>query len=230
MAELLDKYNLRGTFYIPATNAEGRDTIVGSDLRDLASTFEIGGHTFHHIYLDKLDLRRASQEIVAGKDYLEQKIGKSIAGFCYPGGKYNQNIRKLVINAGFEYARTIANFSLTPGNDVYQLSTTLQFFNHGKLTYIKNYLDNIYLNGINFPLLFTCLSSSNLSARLDRILEFSIKHGGIFHLWGHSWEIEQQQAWKLLDAFFARTNSLLDKNIRIDNHQIARIITSETVQ
>ena len=28
------------------------------------------------------------------------------------------------------------------------------------------------------------------------------KKGGIFHLWGHSWEVEQQKMWKELERFF----------------------------
>jgi len=59
LAELLAKYDIQGTFYIPATNIEGRSTLTEKDIISLSSSFEIGGHTYSHIYLDKLSSDRA---------------------------------------------------------------------------------------------------------------------------------------------------------------------------
>jgi hypothetical protein len=36
-------------------------------------------------------------------------------------------------------------------------------------------------------------------AAFDRAL----KEGGVFHLWGHSWEIEKYGLWEKLERFFA---------------------------
>ncbi len=229
LAELLAKYDIQGTFYIPATNIEGRSTLTEKDIISLSSSFEIGGHTYSHIYLDKLSSDRAWHEIVDGKEYIEQILGTKISGFCYPGGKYNCSLKQLVKNAGFEYARTIANLSITPGYDPFQLSTTLQLYDHSKTVYCRNYLNNLYREKASFALLLICLKTNTLSQRLHNCLDFALKSGGIFHLWGHSWEIEEYQGWKILENFFMEINGVLDKDSRITNSQTAQLLANNTI-
>src|SRR5436189_5212479 len=47
VAELLAKYGLQGTFYVPQTADTG--TMTATQIRELGSTFEIGAHTMHHL-------------------------------------------------------------------------------------------------------------------------------------------------------------------------------------
>ncbi len=57
-AELLNKYGLNATFYVPATNSE-REVISKQQVRELASRFEIGGHTLNHVTLTSVPPERA---------------------------------------------------------------------------------------------------------------------------------------------------------------------------
>jgi len=45
IAELLDKYNLQATFYIPKENAE-HEVMKEERILELSKKYEIGGHTF----------------------------------------------------------------------------------------------------------------------------------------------------------------------------------------
>src|SRR3954447_24640572 len=49
VAELLAKYNLPGTFYVPRTSEYG--TMSAGQLVELSSAFEIGAHTVRHVVL-----------------------------------------------------------------------------------------------------------------------------------------------------------------------------------
>ncbi len=90
VANMLDHYDLPGTFYIAPRNCElpPRARLRNRDIAELASRFEIGGHTLTHLRLTSLDERAAMAEISAGKHHLEDCIGTPVTSFCYPGGDY----------------------------------------------------------------------------------------------------------------------------------------------
>ena len=71
---------------------------------------EIGAHTVTHPILAKLTLKQAKEEIVNGKDQLEELTGKKIILFAYPNGKYgkdyNEDHVNLVRRVGFTGAVT----------------------------------------------------------------------------------------------------------------------------
>ncbi len=82
LAALLTKYNIAGTFYIPRNNSEGRPVIQKRELVELATAFEIGGHTRDHMELTRLGREEAQDQIVDGKNYLEDALGHKVNGFC----------------------------------------------------------------------------------------------------------------------------------------------------
>src|SRR5436853_5127201 len=69
VADLLTKYGLRGTFYVPRTAETA--TMSAAQVRDLAGTFEVGGHTVRHVVLTEATDERAGQEIAESKSWLE---------------------------------------------------------------------------------------------------------------------------------------------------------------
>ena len=105
VAGLLSKYNVPGIFYVPISNPE-RKIMTRRQIRELSSTFEIGAHTYSHVDLTRLSPKMAEEEIISGKKELENIIGKKIEKFCYPWGRFNQDIKDLVKKAGFKEART----------------------------------------------------------------------------------------------------------------------------
>ena len=140
LAALLTKYNIAGTFYIPRNNSEGRPVIQKRELVELATAFEIGGHTRDHMELTRLGREEAQDQIVDGKNYLEDALGHKVNGFCYPRGGYNSAIKSQVRQAGFVYGRTIKNLYCNSESDPFEIPTTAQFYPHTKVTYLKNHL------------------------------------------------------------------------------------------
>jgi peptidoglycan/xylan/chitin deacetylase (PgdA/CDA1 family) len=85
----------------------------------------IGGHTRNHPILASLTPREAEEEIVKGKQDLEQTIGKEITTFAYPNGRlgidYHPEHAELVRKAGFRLAVSTDWGSLKPGMDPFQI-------------------------------------------------------------------------------------------------------------
>src|SRR5450759_2035031 len=92
LMDLSLKYSIPGIFFIPATNME-RGVMPDENIKTLSkNNFEIGAHTYSHLYLTKLEFKKADEELLSGKDFLEQLLGREIPHFCFPGGKYNPEL------------------------------------------------------------------------------------------------------------------------------------------
>jgi peptidoglycan/xylan/chitin deacetylase (PgdA/CDA1 family) len=212
VADLLDKHGITGTFYIPCSNSEGRPVMPATDIVRLGSRFEIGGHTRDHVVLTAVAPELAEGQIRANRCRLEDLLGHEVRGFAYVRGHYNQNVRALVGNAGYSYARTVRNLMSTPGHDRYEVPTTVQFFPHRDSVYLRNYLSG----GPSLQrsrILRAVMGRSELAVRLLRVAEACFASGGYFHLWGHSWELDEHDLWGELDKFLGHLRTVRSRFI-----------------
>jgi len=100
--------------------------LTTTQLRDLhRQGVEIGGHTCFHPILSSLSLTRAREEIIGGKNQLEDIIGEPLRLFAYPNGRPNQDYLQehvaLVKEAGFEAAVSTQWGVAGPRSDPFQL-------------------------------------------------------------------------------------------------------------
>jgi peptidoglycan-N-acetylglucosamine deacetylase len=198
VAELLARHGVRGTFYVPNRNVEGRPVMLPSEVRQLGRCFEIGGHTRDHVSLLQLTPDEAARQIGNNKAWLEALLGQEVGGFAYVRGHHNRTVRRLVREAGFRYARTVRNLSASRGDDPFRMPTTVQFFPHERAVYVRNYLTG----GPTPPRLAALravLRERGLADRVHGVAGACLGAGRHFHLWGHSWEIEQHDLWGELD-------------------------------
>jgi peptidoglycan/xylan/chitin deacetylase (PgdA/CDA1 family) len=70
----------------------------------IAAGHEIGSHGLTHRQLTSLPLDEARREIADSKHRLEDLFGQPIRHFCYPYGDWNEAIRDMVQEAGYETA------------------------------------------------------------------------------------------------------------------------------
>jgi hypothetical protein len=218
LGELLSRHGFAGTFYIPCTNREGRAVMNQTEIRTLGSEHEIGSHTFNHCYLRGVGPAEARHQIYTGKQELEQTLGRTCEGFCYPGGQGTEDpmLRAMVRDAGFVYARTTTNLEIGVGADPYRMPTTLQFYPHGRDVLVRNFISKG--NWLGRAHLFSAVvSKSDVLARLMAAISFAFDRAGVFHLWGHSWELEQFGGWQILDEFLGRVAQLVPPAQRLTN-------------
>ena len=207
LADLLDKHGIEGTFYVPCANSECKPVMSPSEIGLLGSRFEIGGHTQDHVSLTELDPQVAADQIGTNKHWLEDLLGREIYGFAYVRGHHNRLIRDIVERTGFRYARTIKNLACSPGFDRLQIPTTLQFYAHSRTTYLRNFLSG----GPTFKrsrILGTVLAEDLMPTRFLRVATLCGRLGNHFHLWGHSWELDDHDLWNDLERLFRRLREL----------------------
>jgi peptidoglycan/xylan/chitin deacetylase (PgdA/CDA1 family) len=198
LAELLQKYNLPATFYIPQTNSE-RPVMSPQQIKILAKDFEIGGHTLHHVRLRSADKEFLEEEIKGSYDWLCDLLGEAPVSFCFPGGVYNAATSKSVFQYGYKLARTTELFSTKSFTAGQVLATTLQAYPHSAFTYAKHLAKRKRATTL---LAWLKGSETNLAKLAGHHLNHISKNGGCFHLWGHSWEIEEHDLWKELEELF----------------------------
>lgn len=206
LAELLDKYNLPGTFYIPRTNPE-HVVMDEKAIFELSKKFEIGGHTLNHVRLySSKPAEFLENEIQGCYKWIKGLQGYSPVSFCFPGGVLNKASINAVYATGFKVIRTTELLS-TAVHSIYNLSpTTLQLFEHPRTSYLKNLIKRQQYKSLIFWLQTQC--SNNILKLTDFYLGQVEKNGGCFHLWGHSWEIEGYNLWNKLELVFKHLSNL----------------------
>ncbi|MFN3076603.1 MAG: polysaccharide deacetylase family protein [Alphaproteobacteria bacterium] len=217
LAERLARHGVAATFYLPIRNREGRPVLNTAEVRELAAAgFAIGSHTHDHVRLESLDEGAIIRQMVWGREVLEDRLGRAVTGFCPPGGRAVARVRRVAPGLGFTHVRTVEMFRLDPGTDPFACPTTLHFHPHGPLPLLRNW-GRQGLGRERLRLCLGCLGRSSLEARLEWLLEEAIGRGGVLHVWGHSWEIEETGSWPLLDRFLARATERIPAARRLDN-------------
>ncbi len=186
LAKLLARYGIKGTFYITKNFP---NSLEKHEVLEIDEKHEIGGHNINHSDLTKLSLSKAESEIKGSKEYIENLLDHEIKVFCYPYGKYNENIKKIVKEAGFIAARTANHGDFDFPQDPFECQITLHTSNGSPRTTLQIWKKN--------KLPFKALIDWEIRAKL--LFDLALKKGGIYHLWGHSWEIESHMDWEKLE-------------------------------
>lgn len=209
LQDMLSHHGIGGTFYIPK-NYSIR-SLREAELKELAEHQEVGAHSLNHLNLTKVSIKKAREEISGSKNYLEELLGREVKMFCYPGGYYNSEVKNQVKEAGFLGARTTKEWSFGPAKDFFEMPTSLHIY-----PFPFRPLDSKrqYKNPKNFlaPLLHNCPDILKRRLGIKPFLSwralaqssflYAKEHGKLFHLFGHSWEVERYGMWQDLEKFF----------------------------
>jgi peptidoglycan-N-acetylglucosamine deacetylase len=198
VAEILRARQVAGTFYVPITPHEKDPALTHAELRELsAAGFEIGAHGFSHKLLWKLSSEELTAEIAPCRPALEDIIGSEVRMFCYPKGRYDANTIECLKQAGYQGARSNRMLATRFDFDPFAIPTTVQI-SHSRAGYIKNALRAGKLEALRFCV--THVSSLDNWVELGKkLFDHVLEKGGIWHLYGHSHEIQDQNLWKELE-------------------------------
>lgn len=200
-AELLQELGLRATFYVPATNPERRLLSLAA-LREIGGAFEVGGHSYGHRPLAALPDDEARREITGGVQWLEDRIGQRVESFCYPMGKVGSTTPRLVREAGLVGARTcMLNLTDIP-DDPYRAGVSTQARWYPRHVQLRHALLQRNLRGAANYLTVHHLAR-DWAFHFATALAWVQHHGGVAHLYLHSWEIDANDDWSRLGAVLA---------------------------
>lgn len=132
---VLLKYGLTATLYIVTGGVGGRCAWLDSSgegdravltwdqIREISTCgIECGAHSHSHPELDVLPAEASRQEILESKAALEACLGRSVASFAYPYGKYCRRVREMVQGAGFTSACAVKHALSSDDDDSFSLA------------------------------------------------------------------------------------------------------------
>jgi peptidoglycan/xylan/chitin deacetylase (PgdA/CDA1 family) len=195
VAEMLAARKLPGTFYIPVKGHHHSTRMNAADMLDLDyQGFEIGSHGVSHPNLPECSPHQLMVEVESSKKRLEDDLGKSVSMFAYPRGRHNGKVIASLRQAGYAGARTTAMLARELNFDPFRMPTSVHVYPHSRLQYFRNLarvwdLRRAWAYATHFR-------DARNWVELAKILFDSIQRtGGIWHLYGHSWEIEELRLW-----------------------------------
>jgi peptidoglycan/xylan/chitin deacetylase (PgdA/CDA1 family) len=177
VANLLDKYRLKGTFYIVVNWIDGPGFLTWDDIVNLDKRgFTIGSHTCTHPQdLKKLYEDELFYEVQNSKDLIETVLGHNVTKFCYPRGRHNERVRQAVADAGYLEARVTGKPGVIEVKDKLQMPGTIHVYPRSEYRHE------------------TILGFAKKT--IDKVK----KEGGYCNIWGHSAEIEKFNNWKVFE-------------------------------
>jgi len=227
IAELLAKHGLRGTFYIPQTAEHG--TMTAAQVRDLSGAFEVGGHTIHHVVLTEATDAAAEREIADCKSWLEDTTGQPCRMFCPPKGKFARRHLDMIRRAGFAGVRSVELLSLDsprPSDGLWLMPTTVQAYPHGLGAYARNIARRWALRNLWLFLLHG--RTTDWLRLAQALLIHAVHSGGVFHLWGHSWEIDASGQWGRLEEAFRLMGDFAQQTPALSNGEVCQAGSTST--
>jgi peptidoglycan/xylan/chitin deacetylase (PgdA/CDA1 family) len=184
LINIMNQYGLKGTFNINsgAYAAEGTVYPVGQIHRRMTknqvtetylnSGHEVAVHSLTHPFLEQLPVHMAVNEIIKDRENLETQFGTIVRGMAYPYGTYSDSVVQALKSCDIAYARTVIST-----ND-FRIPT-----------------DWLRLTA-------TCHHKSPELERLaKKFAEDKPQAPYLFYLWGHSYEFEADNNWKVIEDF-----------------------------
>ena len=175
--ELLNKYNLKGTFNINSELLGRNDMLIRenkrvahyklhkSDVKGVYDGHEVAVHTLTHPHLPPLENAEVIRQVEQDRLNLSDIVGYEVIGMAYPGGGVNNDDRVAEIiknNTGVKYSRTTTctgNFDLQ--DNLYRFNPTAYHLHFDKLMELG-----------------------------EKFVNMTPDKPQIFYIWGHSYEFD----------------------------------------
>jgi len=194
VARLLEKNGFKGIFYRPSLPVNGMQNLEWKEVRQLADRGHTrGGHTISHPH----DLKKIEDDKILEFEIFENRTScyffvnndlnnpsksienpKDIYTFCYPRGRFDSRVKNKVKEAGYKEARTTKVLNTDLPKDLFETNPTIHLHPARKEYQGKNLLD-VFKEQL-------------------KIAE-SKGEKGYFHIWGHSWELQQYNLWETFE-------------------------------
>jgi len=221
VACVLARHGLRGTFYVPLRAVSGR-LLSTAELNELrAMRMEIGSHTVSHPDLTALAPGELDRELRNSRAALEDRLGAAVTSFCYPGGRFNSFVASRAACAGYRVCRTTIDFQTVSAFDARRMPVSLQLFPHRASTY--------YLHALRYGNWSGLLrwrrrlgGATDLDHLATTMAADMASEGGTFHLWGHSWELEQHGLWDQFERI-VRCLALIRPATHLTNGELGNV-------
>lgn len=180
LVDIFNKYNLKATFNLNSglQNEAGsfmlNDLIIKrmdrAEIRDLYKGHEVAIHGLTHLSLTDIPGQLMLKEVLEDKKNHEALFGYPVRGMAYPYGTYSKEVLEVLKGIGVEYSRTVNS------HEGFCLPSNPLEWNP------------------------TCHHSNpNLMKIAKRFIHGDFFGLGLFYLWGHSYEFDLDNNWKVIE-------------------------------
>ncbi len=189
LIELLNKYNLKGTFNLNSATFGNKGTIkragkdiqfnkiLACDVKHIYAGHEVAGHTLNHALLPSFEKDEdIIYEVEQDRLNLSDVCGYEIVGFAYSSGGANYDTRCAELikkNTGVKYARTIKN----------------------------NYSFHVQENLFEFEPTTCRERMPDLFSLAEKFFSTKSEEKQIFYFWGHAFEFDIDESWGAFEEF-----------------------------
>lgn len=185
LMKIMDQNGIKGTFNINSglfakegtkyepEHIHRRMTQSQAEQLYQGTVHEVAAHGLTHPYFTTLPMAQASYEILEDRRRLEQIFHHTIRGMAYPFGKLDEEIEHVLKATGICYARTIDS------TEAFDLPQNWLRWNPTCKHKCKRLME---------------LAEQFIAATVSRQAQ-------LFYLWGHSYEFEADQNWKVIEDF-----------------------------
>ena len=186
LIKIFDKYGVKGTFNLNsklfgAQQWNGRMTEEETYKTYKDTRHEIALHGARHIFLDKVPLAEAVNEVLQNRLYLESKFQRVVRGMAYAYGAYNDEIVCALKSLGVIYARTTEpSYSFDIPQDWLRLKATCHHNDQRLNDLFERFLND---SPLNMP---------------------KLRESWLLNIWGHSYEFDDNNNWDLIENICAR--------------------------
>lgn len=105
---IMKQLGLVGVAFVCSQTVGKPHHVTWEQLKEMVTAgWEVGCHSATHPDLTKLDDKSLYAEVVQSKKEIEQKLGIKVRNFCYPSGRYNSKVIRMVRSAGYLSAFTV---------------------------------------------------------------------------------------------------------------------------
>ncbi len=120
---ILKQYGFPATMFIPSDLVNTKGRLTWEEIKEMAKHgVDIGSHGRVGEYLPSFSKKRQRDEIFTSKRILEDKLGRKISYFAYPIGGFTQDIKKMLVSAGYKGACTTNRGFDKKNLDVFELN------------------------------------------------------------------------------------------------------------
>ncbi len=185
LIEILNKYNLKGTFNINSGMLASEGTsypedqvhfrvITESVCKEIYKNHEVAVHGLNHPYLESIPTSQCMYQVFQDRINLEKITGSIVRGMAYPYGTLSDSVVDVLKTCGIAYARTTVST-----NDF-----------------------NIPTDWLRMPA--TC---HHREPKLMELARKFVEAGTmakpcmLFYLWGHTYEFDMNDNWYVIEEF-----------------------------
>ncbi|MBQ8525452.1 MAG: polysaccharide deacetylase family protein [Clostridia bacterium] len=183
LMEILDKYNMKGTFNINSGLYSPEGTVhpeghvhrrmTESQCREVYKNHEVALHALTHPYLEELTPEHCTYEILEDRKNLERLTGKITRGMAYPFGTHSDTVVDVLRNCGIVYSRTtVSTHKFNLPEDWLRLPATCHHRDPELMNLAKSFVE----------------FDKNRPSKM-------------FYLWGHTYEFEAADNWNVIEEF-----------------------------